>query len=592
MKGFGRVLIVLLLAISHFSSGSTVWANVLLLCSIFLLSIVAVIAFFTNKKLLKVSIPEILFSIFTIYLFIFNAINGSFGGNERLFNYLIILLSYFTFAFIYNHDRDILRYIIYGLVTGFVIELTIGYSQLLGIIPNTNSEFILGGLLGNPGAYAGYLSIVSILLLTIILFDKKLFNSENYQYLIVFSLFISASLIILSNSRGAWIALFTGTIFFLNIRYHLMLRVKKYLKTATAKMLTGITILFAIAFISLALYHYKKESAFGRLLIWKISSKMVYEKPAFGMGFGAFEANYGKVQAAYFLSGNSTENEKMVADYVTCAYNEFLEILIESGITGLLLFLAILYFALVKRYYKYSSGYHIASKTSLIALLILSMVSYPFRIMPNLLLFIICLFIIFRTGQYKTITIPVKFCKTLVLIWIIAISSLVYWSSMIIYGKYHFLNGYKEILNNDIDNGISNYNKAYSFLSDNGNFMFYYGSALYLKHDYSGSIKYLKKATYLRSDPNAYITLGNSLQKLKRYTEAEHTYQIASNITPAKLYPKYLLAKLYVEMQQNDKAMNMAKEIINSKEKISTMAGMEIKEEMRGLILRFNKLHH
>lgn len=126
-------------------------------------------------------------------------------------------------------------------------------------------------------------------------------------------------------------------------------------------------------------------------------------------------------------------------------------------------------------------------------------------------------------------------------------------------------------------------------MDNNGEFLFYYGSALYLKHDYSGSVNLLKKATKLRSDPNTFITLGQSLQQLKQYHEAEHAFQIATGITPSKLYPKYLLVKLYIEMQQTDKALKLAEIIINAKEKVPTTAGTEIKTEMKVLINQYSK---
>lgn len=312
---------------------------------------------------------------------------------------------------------------------------------------------------------------------------------------------------------------------------------------------------------------------------------MALEKPITGKGFGSFEAGYGNVQANYFLTNTTTVNEKNVADYVIYSYNEFLEIFIESGVIGLLLFISILYFAFIKRYDKKSSKYHIAAKSSLIALLILSMVTNPFKSISNILLLIICLFIIFRTGNYKAIPIS-KHYKAVVFLWLFSISYLVYDNSKHIYGKYYFKKGYAKIVNNDLVNGILDYEKAYPFIESNGKFLFHYGSALNLNNNYIESVKFLQKAVTLRSDPNAFIILGKSLKKLKRYNEAEKVYQIASNITPSKLYPKYLLAKLYLEMQEYIKAKDMAKIIIKSKEKIITKAGKEIKAEMKLLITK------
>jgi len=99
----------------------------------------------------------------------------------------------------------------------------------------------------------------------------------------------------------------------------------------------------------------------------------------------------------------------------------------------------------------------------------------------------------------------------------------------------------------------------------------------------------LQKATKLSSDPHAFITLGNSLKELKRYTEAEQPYKTAVGIIPSGLYPKYLLVKLYVEMHEIKKAIKIAKLIIIAKEKVQTTAGTQIKKEMKDLIDQNNK---
>lgn len=590
MKAAVRILVILLMVICHFvTTEISMWSYAVLYLVIALLSVLAIIAFWKSGEPLRISIPEFLLIGFVSFLFLNNGIKGSLFGNERLLNYLILLLLYFAFVMLYQTDKDILKFIFYGLLAGLITELIIGFGQLFGIIPNSDTKFLLGGLFGNPSAFAGYLAIVFPFLLVIIFLYKELYKSENLLYTTVLSLFCAASLVILCNSRGAWIASFIGPTLVLNHKYKFFNYLKCLLKTTTSKLLTGVVLLSVVIFISIALYHYKEESAFGRVFIWKVSKTMVRENPLFGKGYASFEAGYGKVQATYFLNNLPSESEIQVADYVTSAYNEFLEMLIESGIIGLLLFGTILYFALVKRYDETSSKYQIAAKGSLIALIVLGLVSYPFKLMPNLLLFVIFLFIIFRTGQYKAITIS-RFRKPIVSIWLLAILGLVCGSSSLVYGNYHFRKGYERVLNNDFENGITEYKKAYSFLNNSGEYLFYYGSALYLKYDYSGSVHFLQKAVALVSDPNAFITLGNSLQQLKRYPEAEHAYQMASAITPAKLYPKYLLAKLYIEMQQTGKALKMAELIINTKEKVPTTAGSEIKAEMKVLINQYRNL--
>ncbi|MDR7210563.1 O-antigen ligase family protein [Flavobacterium piscis] len=589
MKTTARILVVILFIVSHFMGTALfVWSSAILYLVVTLLSIVSVIQFWKSEKLLKINIPEILLLLFVVYVCLNNVFNATFSGNGNLFNYLIFFLLYFVFVFLYNTDKEIGRFLFLGLFAGFVLELMVGYSQLFGVIPNSDSKFVVGGLFGNPGAFAGYLAIISSFLLAVVCFYKELFKSENFLLAILFSFFCAICLIILCDSRGAWVSICISIVFVLNQKYKFTNAFRNLLKSKISKIITSTFLLITVVVVCIALFHYKKESAEGRLLIWKISTDMIVEKPLFGNGSGSFGADYGKVQAAYFLTNTIPASQMQLADYVTCAYNEFLEIVIELGIIGLLLFVAILYFALAKQQNENSSKYYIAAKSSLIALLVLSMVSYPFNSTPIILLFVICLFIIFRIGQYRIVTIS-KHNKLLVCSWILAISALVYCGSRQVYGIYHFTNGYAKVLKNDFKNGINDYKKASPFLNNNGEFQFYYGAALYLKHDYQASVIHLQKAVSLHSDPHAFITLGNALQKLKQYNKAEQAYRVVTGITPAKMYPKYLLVKLYIEMQQTDKAIKTAKIIINAKEKVSTTAGIEMKTEMKILIDRYSK---
>jgi len=585
-----RILIPLFIVVSHLSMNETsVLLRTFFYLLVIILSSITIVELRKNKKRIKIPIPEILLFSFILFLIFNNIFRSTFFVNHYLHNYLTLFLLYYVFKISYKNDDEILKYILYGLYATFTIELILGFSQFLGLSSNIDSKFIIGGLFGNPGAFAGYLAVLSPFLMVVVFYNKQFLKSENFQYISIFLLFCSTILIIVSNSRGAWIAFIIGVGFVLFEKYRIGHYLSEKVKSSTARILTSIVLFFTILVISIVLYNYKPQSAFGRLFIWKVSKTMAMENPLFGKGFGSFAADYSKVQANYFLNNKGTNNEIQVADYVTCAYNDFLEMFIESGIIGLFLFVSILYFALSKRSISKISKYNISAKASLISLLVLSMVSYPFQLMPNILLLVICLFIIFNTGQYNSISISLKHNKILVFFWIIAISGLVYLGSRYILGTYYFKKGYAKVLNQDFDNGISDYEKAYNYLGNNGKFLFYYGSSYYLNQEYSKSVFYLQKAIDLRSDPNAFIMLGNSFKALKRYNKAEKAYQIAANIIPSKLYPKYLLANLYIKMRQTNKAILMAKTVLNSKEKVPTTAGSEIKTEMKSLIQKYNK---
>jgi hypothetical protein len=55
-------------------------------------------------------------------------------------------------------------------------------------------------------------------------------------------------------------------------------------------------------------------------------------------------------------------------------------------------------------------------------------------------------------------------------------------------------------------------------------------------------------------------------------------------MNPSRFYPKYLLAKLYDESGQNEKAVEVAKELLEKDIKIESTAIQEMREEMKKII--------
>jgi O-antigen polymerase len=95
-----------------------------------------------------------------------------------------------------------------------------------------------------------------------------------------------------------------------------------------------VSVLTVLVF-GLLFYRTKQASSEGRLLIWKVSTKMIQEHPM-GIGIGMFEHDYNLRQGEYFASGESTERERYNSGTVNMAYNDFLEHCVEAGIPGFL----------------------------------------------------------------------------------------------------------------------------------------------------------------------------------------------------------------------------------------------------------------
>lgn len=78
--------------------------------------------------------------------------------------------------------------------------------------------------------------------------------------------------------------------------------------------------------------------------------------------------------------------------------------------------------------------------------------------------------------------------------------------------------------------------------------------------------------------------IGKNFQKKKAYAQAEQWYDKASNMGPNRLYPYYLMAKLYAESGQKGKALEKARYVVDKEPKVESSATNEMKAEMRALV--------
>ena len=206
-----------------------------------------------------------------------------------------------------------------------IIQSCYGISQFLGWFPSNNSKFVITGSFDNPAGFVTGLAVFFPIGLFLIVGSKR-----TQRYIAVIGLVLIIISVFLSKSRTGVLAvlisfliffLFEGTIIhkFRKLRYHKVL-----------------LILFLTLFITEIFYlcYQKKDSISGRLLIWKISSIMIKDKPAIGHGFGGFKAKYMDYQADYFIK-NPNSKFKLLADNVKHPFNEFIKITVEYGIIGL-----------------------------------------------------------------------------------------------------------------------------------------------------------------------------------------------------------------------------------------------------------------
>lgn len=113
-----------------------------------------------------------------------------------------------------------------------------------------------------------------------------------------------------------------------------------------------------------------------------------------------------------------------------------------------------------------------------------------------------------------------------------------------------------------------------------------YGKALSIYKKDKKAVQILEQVKKHLNTTIIETALGDAYKSKKQYKEAEIAYKHAANMIPTRFYPLYLLAKLYEESSQKDKAVAMANNVLNKDIKVPSTAIEEIRQEMKHIITK------
>lgn len=471
-----------------------------------------------------------------------------------------------------------------------IYEAIYGCLQLYGYAESNNYLYKLTGSFHNPGPYAGFLATILPLLLQFFLQKSSIKNKWFRLPMILLcniGILLFLSILPATMSRAAWLAAILGSGVVLAKYYKLydrlrLLIAKHKIITASSFFILGLLVLA----LCIGIYYLKKDSADGRLLMWKVTTRIIVDNPWFGVGIGGFSGAYGKAQAAYFASGEATEQEEYLAGSPEYAFNEFLQIAAETGLIGLLLFWGILYVS-----------FRMACKCrqwgvvgSLSALLIFSCFSYPFNIWQHILLLVLLLAICGNNKQefhkkidYRTVIIlsivPLLSIIGVALKWREQQKSIEAWKEEQAYYNMAIYEG-----------TVDNYQCLYPCLREDPRFLFEYGQCLSKTGKYEQSNIIMHEGAERSSDPMFWNIIGKNHQAMGDYRQAEKCFQYASLMVPHRLYPIYLLANLYFESNDIEKALQTAHRVIEKRPKVMSAAIDEMKAEMKEKIETYQNI--
>lgn len=476
-----------------------------------------------------------------------------------------------------------------------MMEAVWGLSQLYGFSSSNHSLFRLTGTFFNPGPFSGYLAIILPVCLGMILklwnCDKKTWwRSSTLLYYIACACAVLILMVLPAGmSRSAWIAaaVSCGWVYW---KYRIGWKKAKRLWTQHSKIgwliaMSAVVVLFVGL---IGIYNIKKDSAHGRLLMWSMTAKAIGEQPVTGVGLGGFPAAFAQEQANYFGSGSASDVEKLIAGCPEYAFNEYLQIGLEQGVIGLSLFMLWLgfsfYYGTKKRLYGASGG--------ILALAVFAISSYPFQL-PSfwvILMFLTAICVTRPGGRQE----EEKSRITLPYVGLIAALGcfILFWLQIGTSDIYKQWNYNKMFYNNkSYDIAIKGYKTLYPHLKHKPEFLFEGAQCLSKTNQPAEANVWLQRAVQLSADPMLYYVMARNEQTLGQYEASEKHLLYAISILPERLYPYFLLTKLYAEpaFHQPEKMQDAARAVLTKEPKVKSTAIREMRQEVEKMLNNIHK---
>ncbi|MFH1238856.1 MAG: tetratricopeptide repeat protein, partial [bacterium] len=270
------------------------------------------------------NLPVTVFFIWGLISFLRTPYKGV--GLEELIKLCAYVAIYFV---VINNVREKeFKRLIYGLLIAGLLAVLYGLVQYLGLDP-----FIWKGAFstrifstfGNPNFYGAYLVLITPLILTIFLRNRK------YIFLVFFILV--ALSIILTSSKGAWLAFAAEVVIFSVMVVVFLSHAQKKRVKIFLVILSTVIILGSLTGV-VVLTKKRPDSVVFRLLTWRSTYQMIKLDPVLGNGLNSFRVIYPlyRHKLIFRIEGkHQTETQH--------PENEFIEIASDEGIIGLGLFL-------------------------------------------------------------------------------------------------------------------------------------------------------------------------------------------------------------------------------------------------------------
>lgn len=454
-------------------------------------------------------------------------------------------------------------------------EAILGLRQLYGFATSGHSMYALTGSFFNPGPYSGYLAMI----LPVCLYQWLVCGRRGGRVVAGGVMLLIFCVLPAGMSRSAWLA--AGVSCLCVYAWHMDWTDKFRLLWQQQRQRVVMVVVGGFCVLLLAgylLFVLKPDSARGRLFMWKITCRAIAEKPLTGYGIHNFAAAYGNAQETYFAAGDYEPWEERVAGSPEYAFNEYLQAAVELGIPLAVCLLVVVVLCLYRGVRK--GRYGICG--AILSLMIFSFSSYPLQLPVFIVTFggllVACLSGADR-WQWLGLAVSVGIIGGFRLKNDLQVERACreWMNARVLYNAGAYQSAEKE------------YGRLYPLLRDRASFLFEYGHGLHKQQQFSKSNRILKEALQRSCDPMILNVIGKNYQQMGDCLSAEDCFIRSTHRLPGRIYPYYLLAKLYAEpsFRQPDKFEKMKWMVLTKEPKVHSTAIRQMREEIKKIQLIF-----
>lgn len=424
-----------------------------------------------------------------------------------------------------------------------IIESIIVIFQWLGLLSSMNDLFTCTGTWINPNVTAMFLALCFFS-------QKNLMKKRLAKAVFVIQLSVILLAIILLQCRTAYIV---SAILLLE----LYKPAKAVYKITIAKLAAVVLLTVLLAFV------WKTDSTGGRLQIWKNSLQLISGNGFAGAGFGQFEKEYNTFVAARHLPG---------ADHVFMPYNDFLELFIEGGAIGAVLWIAFLYI-LIRRFINDSHALALV-----VSFIIIQLTNFGFQAIPVFALFLIYTGSLLR--HHKKIQYSQKGPLFKPIIIMIIIGELLLCTRLIsMAGAFRQMKLIRAEYAPHL--AVEKYNALVTTLNFSAVFHENYGDMFMLCGNYQAAGTQYRTALQTTSRPGVLGKCGWCYGQIGLYDSAVAYFKIIEKLQPFKYAPRMALLKLYEQKKDTAAIKQKAREIMGMPVKVPGEQVEKIKTEAR-----------